>query len=335
MGEAAAHRRKRTIGAAIWALILLAALVVGLVYSESAQSYRRISNLSLNELQVCRDGFRFQLGIETSGAPFAADFQGAWRQPFPTQVDPVPPGSIASARTLTLNTRPVTFIGEDGFALQDNRTGVFTIRPTVTLNAGELIEARFKESNNVSQQVLQVRDVQGVEDCLLPTLPSSARMVGKGSLTDPSTGTTASYAYIASCDPASTTAGPFEVRYGTHRFRLTTVHGVSCANYANVTTPAAGFDRQTGTGTGTLDGVPGAYFEWTFVDGGPGGVSDSAALTIRVAGSAPQFQSFPPPDPTTGLQRFALTNPPGKFPGSTQATGYNTAQAPLPTATAR
>ena len=49
----------------------------------------------------------------------------------------------------------------------------------------------------------------------------------------------------------------------------------SCADYSNVTTPAAGFDRQTGTGTGTLDGVPGAYFEWTFVDGGPGGVPDS------------------------------------------------------------
>ena len=64
MGEAAAHRR-RTIGAAIWALVLLAALVVGLVYSESAQSYRRISTLSLNELQVCRDGFRFQLGVGT------------------------------------------------------------------------------------------------------------------------------------------------------------------------------------------------------------------------------------------------------------------------------
>ena len=93
------------------------------------------------------------------------------------------------------------------------------------------------------------------------------------------------------CDPAHP-AGPFEVRYGTHRFRLTTVHGVSCANYLNVTTPAAGFDRQTGTGTGTLDGVAGAYFEWTFVDGGPGGVPDSAALTIRVAGSPPQFQSY-------------------------------------------
>ena len=116
--------------------------------------------------------------------------------------------------------------------------------------------------------VLQVHDQPGVEDCFLRSLPSTARMVGKGSLTDPVTGTTASYVYIMSCDPTRP-AGPFEVRYGTHRFRLTTVHGVSCrADYSNVTTPAAGFDRQTGTGTGTLDGVAGAYFEWTFVDGG-------------------------------------------------------------------
>ena len=58
---------------------------------------------------------------------------------------------------------------------------------------------------------------------------------------------------------------------------------------------------------------------------------DSAALTIRVAGSPPQFQSY-----ARRIEgAFALTTPPGKFPGSTQATGYNTAQAPLPTATAR
>ena len=87
MGEAAAHRRKRTIGAAIWALVLLAALVVGLVYSESAQSYRRISTLSINELQVCRDGATFQLGAGTfaniPGPVYNSSFQGAWPEPFP------------------------------------------------------------------------------------------------------------------------------------------------------------------------------------------------------------------------------------------------------------
>ncbi len=132
--------------------------------------------------------------------------------------------------------------------------------------------------------MLEVREQQGVENCFLRTLPSSARMVGKGAITDPATGTTGSYAYIMSCDPTAP-AGPFEVRYGTHRFRLTTVHGVSCADYSNVTTPAAGFDTQTGNGTGTLDGVAGAYFEWTFVDGGLGGLVDSAYLSIRVPNS--------------------------------------------------
>ena len=94
MGEAAAHRR-RTIGAAIWALVLLGALVAGLVYSESAQSYRRISTLSINELQVCRDGVRFQLGVGTfaniPGPAYNSSFQGAWREPFPDQTGAVPP----------------------------------------------------------------------------------------------------------------------------------------------------------------------------------------------------------------------------------------------------
>ncbi len=322
MGEAAAHRR-RTIGAAIWALVLLGALVAGLAYSDPAQGYRRISTLSINELQICRDGVRFQLGAGTfaniPGPTYNSSFQGAWREPFPDQTTgSVPPGSIAAARTLALPRHPVTFVDEAGFTEEDSHSGTFTIAWNVPLTTGELIQLRF---DDISTPVLEVRGQQGVENCFLRTLQSSARMVGKGALTDPATGTTGSYAYIMSCDPTRP-AGPFEVRYGTHRFRLTTVHGVSCADYSNVTTPAAGFDTQTGTGTGTLDGTPGAYIEWTFVDGGLGGLSDSAYISIRVPGSTPRFQG--------------TAAPPGKFPGSTQLNGYNTAQAPsVATATAR
>ncbi len=209
MGEAAAHRRKRTIGAAIWALVLLAALVVGLVYSESAQSYRRISTLSINELQVCRDGSRFQLGTGTfadiPGPVYNSSFQGAWREPFPRSRSnriAVPPGSIATARTLTLNRHPVTFVGEDGFTEQDSHNGMFTIRWNVTVTAGRA-HPGCASDNAKHARCCRCTTQPGVEDCFLRTLPSTARMVGKGSLTDPVTGTTASYAYITSCDPAA------------------------------------------------------------------------------------------------------------------------------------
>ncbi len=149
MGDAAAHRRRRTTGAAIGALILLAAIVAGLAYSESAQSYRRISTLSINELQICRDGVRFQLGAGSfaniPGPVYNSSFQGAWREPFPDQSGAVPPGSIAAARTLALNRHPVTFVDEAGFTEQDSHNGTFTIRWNVTVNAGELIQTRFDD----------------------------------------------------------------------------------------------------------------------------------------------------------------------------------------------
>ena len=141
------------------------------------------------------------------------------------------------------------------------------------------------------------------------------RMVGKGSL---SGGKTASYAYIVSCSSARNANAPFEVRFGTQRFRLTSTSSVSCTNDPAVTTPAAGFDTQTGSGTGTLTtGGPGTI-QWKFVDGGAGGANDSAQITIKNAANTVVFQGS--------------AAPPGKFPGSTQTTGYNTAQLSCPSA---
>jgi hypothetical protein len=79
-----------------------------------------------------------------------------------------------------------------------------------------------------------------------------------------------------------------------------------------VTTPAAGFDTQSGSGVGTLtSGGPGTI-AWKFVDGGLGGASDSVEITIRDYGG------------TIALQGTAAA--PGQFPGSDQPTGNNTAQ---------
>ena len=132
------------------------------------------------------------------------------------------------------------------------------------------------------------------------------RMVGKGSLT--SGGATASYAYIVGC-PATGDA-PFEIRIGGGSFRLRPETAfVTCSDDPNVPTPAAGFDTQVGTGVCGI-GVD-FDIEWKFVDAGPGGANDSARITIKLS----------------GLVFFDGTaSPPGKFPGSTQTTGYNTAQ---------
>ena len=135
-------------------------------------------------------------------------------------------------------------------------------------------------------------------------------MVGKGSVSGG--GKTASYAYMVPCGAAAGSSPPLEVRFNGQRFRLTSVGRVSCTDNPAVSTPAAGFDTQTGTGTGTLTtGGPGKV-AWKFVDGGAGGANDSAQLTIRNASNAIVFQGS--------------AAPPGPFPGSSQATGLNTAR---------
>jgi hypothetical protein len=123
-------------------------------------------------------------------------------------------------------------------------------------------------------------------------------------------GVTASYAFVISCSTAIAPA--LEVRWGAQIFRLGRVTSVQCTNDPAVPTPPAGFDTQTGTGTGTLTtGGPGKV-EWRFVDGGAGGTGDRSAITIRNASNAIVFQGS--------------AAPPGKFPGSDQPTGFNTAR---------
>ena len=134
--------------------------------------------------------------------------------------------------------------------------------------------------------------------------PPRKRMVGKGSLTG-GIGGTAAYAYIVDCEPTFNPDAPFEVRFGTQRFRLTRTSSSVCVNVGSATT-------QSGSGTGTLtSGGPGTI-EWSFSDGGPGGANDQARITIKNAADTIVFGGS--------------AAPPGKFPGSTQTTGVNTYQ---------
>jgi hypothetical protein len=138
---------------------------------------------------------------------------------------------------------------------------------------------------------------------------AGSRMVGKGAVA------TASYAYILGCDPTANANAPFELRYGSQRFRLTSTTSVVCWNDPDVPGPATGFDTMSGRGTGTLTPGPPATVtvEWTFVDGGAGGAKDSAQITLRNQFGDAVF--------------FGALKPPGPFPGSGQATGNNTAQS--------
>ena len=137
-----------------------------------------------------------------------------------------------------------------------------------------------------------------------------SRMVGKGSVSGREE--TASYAYKLPCDAGASASARLRVRFGDQHFRLTGVDSAECTDDPEVSTPAAGFDTQSGTGTGTLTtGGPGTV-EWKFVDGGRGGANDSVELTIRDASDAIVFQGS--------------AVPPAPFPGSGQATGLNTAR---------
>ena len=150
------------------------------------------------------------------------------------------------------------------------------------------------------------------------------RMVGKGSLPGASgTGGTAGDAYIVPCVRAGGSPAVFEIRVtgGTlngERFRVTSVDPEPiCRDDPLVPTPPAGFDTAEGVADVTAS-PPSAFVRlgFVFVDGGPGGANDSAAL-ILVRG----------PRPGPGDIRSFGAAPPGPFPGSSQPTGLNTALA--------
>ena len=140
----------------------------------------------------------------------------------------------------------------------------------------------------------------------------AVRMVGKGSAPlVPGGGSTISYAYVLPCSLAPGSIPPFQGTVNGRSFRLTSVTSVQCTNDPAVPTPPAGIDTHTGSGQITFTTGPSPVWNinWRFVDGGPGGTNDSVRITLTQGATTNTYSAAPP----------------GKFPGSTQPTGYNTA----------
>ena len=78
-----------------------------------------------------------------------------------------------------------------------------------------------------------------------------ARIVGKGAING-IPGGAAAYAYIVGCYAPANTGAPFEVRFGSQRFRLSHTAAVECSDDPTVSSPVGSFDTQVGTGSGTL-----------------------------------------------------------------------------------
>jgi hypothetical protein len=152
-------------------------------------------------------------------------------------------------------------------------------------------------------------------------------MTGKGTANESTgKGGTVTYAYVIPCNAPGGSNPPFELRVSGgplngSRFRLAKVANVvSCFDDPGVVPrPAAGFDTQIGQG-GLAAGLGGGPFvdwfiAWRFLDGGPGGLADGVDITIG--------RVIPDADPDDFFRFFP--GPPGKFPGSDQASGFNTA----------
>jgi hypothetical protein len=94
------------------------------------------------------------------------------------------------------------------------------------------------------------------------------------------------YASIVDCDAATanTKSRPFYVQWssgGTKTFRATHYDSVSCSDDPSVPgNRPAGFDSQTGTATGTLNGTSGYRLTWTASDGGTAANSDKIDLKV-------------------------------------------------------
>ena len=141
------------------------------------------------------------------------------------------------------------------------------------------------------------------------------RMVGKGLVASANGRAGLAYAYILRCDGSDPRFG---LRLDGFTFQIEATPVISCTDDPAVSTPAAGFDTQTGTAVGSIrrvdapfGAVPGTL-EWEFVDGGTGGANDSARISILTAAGTPFFEGS--------------AAPPRAFPESTQTTGYNSAQ---------
>ena len=307
-------------GSLRYACIGLVVLAAMLTVTAVAQGWRRpnrepvYSSRFGGDYRVCRDGIRFEAGdweaTDTTPPPQLTLPLG-FKVYSPPPFDPPPNGPFnfdlgtivaEGVVTLTRQTVPVEIDGIKYwyFGTHSQRwAGGQLLEPAPT--DGVL----FEDPND---SFTGFTETDPIDDCYL--FPPTSRMVGKGSVSDD--GLKAAYAYILPCDAAQDTDAHFEARAGGNSLRLTSVDSVVCRDDPAVPTPAAGFDTQRGTGTATLNGTPGYELKWKLVDGGEGGTNDFVRARVTGPGGAVLFRGS--------------AAPPGKFPGSDQTTGNNTAQ---------
>lgn len=150
----------------------------------------------------------------------------------------------------------------------------------------------------------------------------SGRMGGKGQLSDTAASSlysgAANFAYVLACNkasnPISPRQNPLEVRFDKYIYKLSSVTTIGCSTTGGGS-PAAGFDTMTGDAAGTLkkpNGTTvGATASFRFYDGGAGPDDRSRIVITDMTGEI-----------------LNIDGAPGKFPGSSQPTGENTAANP-------
>jgi len=111
------------------------------------------------------------------------------------------------------------------------------------------------------------------------------RMTGGGSVFT-AAGVRVTHGFEIHCNPAQS-PNNIEVNWGKgQNFHLTTLTSAQCLDDPSIQArpPSAGFDTFIGSGTGTLNGTPGARIQFTFTDAGEPGTKDSATIKIIDAG---------------------------------------------------
>jgi hypothetical protein len=148
--------------------------------------------------------------------------------------------------------------------------------------AGIASGTTLKQFDSQSEQGLFGLAVFGELTVGNPTGKISAR----GTVSDTGGGTVQLSA-ANNCVEVDSTRG-FQVRWtGGGSFTKTAVTTSTCSNDTSLPTSPAGFNKQVGTATGTLNGGGAGTISWTFKDGGPGGIAaDKVAFTIRNASNA-------------------------------------------------
>ena len=120
------------------------------------------------------------------------------------------------------------------------------------------------------------------------------RMTGGGSVFTPG-GTRFTHGFTLHCD-INDNPNRLQVNWpkasgrGSNRFHLESLTFAACADNPAISeeNPVAGFDTHSGSGTGRMNGVPGAMIDFQFSDAGePGKGVDVATMSITPPGGGP------------------------------------------------